>query len=524
MLNLCLLLFALRISLNFNQAQKTRHAAPRDFFLFSITLGLALSNHWPLTVLALPGYLLLIARPFFGLRHKLAVILPAAGIVTISYLYLYFNNQSSPFINFSGKFSNIGEFLDYVMRRHYASVDFEETAGWPDKWLFAKDVLLQIGRELNLVLIPAVLGLYRLLKSPGLRQIGLAISWVVLANSLLLVLLVNFDYSYFFSLVFQVYTIASISMLFVLAGFGMVGGTAFPGPKIAHHHLRIILLLGLTFNVYSSLPQNYRHHYSWGEEYAQKILSEIPANATLFSDGEIELGPLSYYHFVKKQRPDLELYSSSALLLDNRLFDFRLEDKKTFIENLVAQNQQRQFYVANNYYGLSTVSGTVFTYKLGKPEGKSQQSVNKNDIDLILKWSSADDTRDPWTRIAVEGLRQKAIAIITPALNSATDPDLKLYISSSILELIQSEADALKYLKSSITDKSEINPQNLRTQLDAIDRKNLLSKQDDSHYVYLVARSSQARQTTELLSNSRQQACQNWPSRKNIYCLEDTDG
>ena len=63
LLNLCLLLFALRISLNFNQAHKTLHAAPRDFFLFSITLGLALSNHWPLTVLALPGYLLLIARP-----------------------------------------------------------------------------------------------------------------------------------------------------------------------------------------------------------------------------------------------------------------------------------------------------------------------------------------------------------------------------------------------------------------------------------------------------------------------------
>jgi len=522
LLNLCLFLFALKITLNFDQGPKEQQAAPRDFILFSITLGLALSNHWPLTILALPGYLLLIARPFFGLRHKLVVVLPAAGIVIISYLYLYFNNQSSPFINFSGKFSDIGELLDFVMRRHYASVDFEETAGWRDKWQFTRDVLLQIGRELNLLLIPAALGLYRLLKSPELRQIGLAISWVVLANSLLLVLLVNFDYSYLFSLVFQVYPIVSIAMLFVLAGFGMVGGTAFSGPKIATRHLYIILVPGLAFNVYSSLPQNYRHHYSWGEEYAQKILSEIPANATLFSDGEVELGQLSYYHFVKKHRPDIELYSSSALLLDNRLFDFRLEDKKTFIENLVAENQQRQFYVANNYYGLSTVSGTVFTHKLGKPDGKSQQSINQDDIDLILKWSSGDYAHDAWTRVAVKNLRQKAIAIITPTLKSTTDPGLKQYLSSAILELIQSEAEALEYLMSSINDESEINPQVLQTQLDAINRENLISKQDDSHYVYLIARSSQARQTAEHISNSRQQACQNWPSRKNIYCAGDT--
>jgi hypothetical protein len=521
-LNLCLLLFALRIFLNFNPDTQESVATSRDFYLFSIALGLALSNHWPLTVLATPAYLLLISRPYFRLQNKLTAVLPAIAIGAAAYLYLYWNNQSSPFINFSGEFANFTEFFEYLMRKHYASVDFQSTAGLQDKLLFARDLAHQFVRELNLLLIFSALGLYRLIKMPESRTIGLAISWVILANSLLLVLLVNFDYSLLYSLVFEVYPIVSIVMLFVLAGFGMHSLTRRENPMITSKHLVIILLLSLALNVFFSLPQNYRHHYSWGEEYAQRILSELPTNATLFSDGEVELGLLSYYHFIKGQRSDIQIYSSSALLLDNRLFDYRLEDKKTFIEALVNENPQQNYYVANNYYHLTTDTGSIFADKLGNPVGESRQSVDSNDVDLLVKWSAGDYTHDPWTEIAISNLRRNAIAIMTPVLKSATDANLRKYISSSIVGLIQSEADALVYLKSSINKVSEINAEALRRQLDDINRDNLLSKQDDSLYAYLIARSSQAQQTAEHLSNSRQQACQNWPSPKNSYCQEDT--
>ena len=138
-----------------------------------------------------------------------------------------------------------------------------------------------------------------------------------------------------------------------------------------------------------------------------------------------------------------------------------------------------------------------------------------------MKWSAEDYTHDPWTEIAISNLRQKAIAIMTPALNSTTDKKLRKYISSSILDFIQSEADALVYLKSNIKEASEIKPELLHKQLNDINRANLESKQDDSHFAYLLARSKQAQQTQEHLNNSRQQACQNWPSSKNTYCRED---
>jgi len=521
-LNLLLLLFALRIFLNFKPDRQESTATSPDYYLFSIVLGLALANHWPLTVLATPGYLLLVIRPYFKLRNKLTVVLPAIAISAAAYLYLYLNNQSSPFINFSGEFAGITEFIEYVMRKHYASVDFQSTAGFQDKALFARDLALQFAREVNILLVFSAIGLYRLIETAKSRTIGLAMIWAVLANSLVLVLLLNFDYSLLNSLVFSVYPCVSIAMLFVLAGFGMHSLTRHENSTTTSRHLVFIMLLAMVLNALFSLPQNYRHHYSWGEEYAQRILSDLPTNAILFADGEVELGHLGYHHFIKGQRPDIQLYSASGLLLDNRLFDYRLEDKKAFIEALVSANPQQSFYITNNYHAVTTDTGSLFIDKIGKPANESRQTVSSDDIDLLLKWSADDYTHDPWTRIAVTSFRQKAIEIMTPVLKKATDIDLRKYIAKSILSLIQSGADTLHFLKSSLQDETEINPQFFQTQLGSIHRQNLTSKQDDSHYSYIAARASQAQQTREHIEKSRQLACQNWPSQKNVYCRSGT--
>ncbi len=522
-LNLCLLLFSLRIFHQSDPASKRKNITPGAFYLFSITLGLALSNHWPLTVLALPAYLLLIARPYFALKNKVIVLLPAVGIVMASYLYLYFNNQSSPFINFSGKFNGLEELLEFVMRTHYAAVDSEVTAGWEDKRRFARDVLLQFGRELNLLAIFSLFGLFRLLRSSGARRLGLALLWLALANSLLLVLLINFDYSYLFSLVFKVYVIVSISMMFVLAGFGMQYVVNNSATNLTNHHLFVVLLVALGLNAYFSLPQNYRHQYSWGEEFSHRVLADLPENSILFSDGDVELGLLSYYHFIEKQRPDIRLYSSSGLLLDNRLFDYRRENKKNYIENYIDGNRQWPAYVAKNYYGVNTISGTIFIGRIGESEGRTQHSVSSNDIDLILRWSSADYTHDPWTRIAIEKLRHKAIAYITPAMKNPTDANLRNFISESIARLVQSQTDHLHFLVSLLKNSTEIDTQFYRSELVTIKRENLRSKQDDSHYVYVWLRSGQSLQSVEHLISARSEACRNWPSRKNTYCSVETE-
>ena len=517
-LNLGLLLFALRIHMKFGAPGNGEDSIKSDFLLFSMLLGLALCNHWPLTVLAAPAYLLLVARAFFNLRNKLVAVLPALIVVVIFYLWLYANNQSSPFINFNGKFADFREFVAYVLRSHYGGVDSQSTAGWADKFQFAGDLAIQSLRELNLLIIFAGIGVYHLFTTPQTRLVGIALAWAVFANSFLLVLLLNFDYGQLYSLVFKVYPITSIAILFVLAGYGLVVITRSENPAMTSRFIVFVLAAALTLNIFFSLPQNFRHHYSWGEEYAQKILSDVPVGATLFSDGDIELGLLSYYRFAEGQRTDIKLYSSSALLLDNRLFDYRLEDKKGFIETLVNENPQQQFYAAKNYYDVETVSGTLYTDKLGKSETRPQQSVTSTDIELLKRWSANGDASDPWTRIAVARLRQKAIAIMTPLLKQAIDASIKEYVSTSITELIQSDADALHFLTYLLHDEVELNTGFFETQLANIDRGRLSSKQDRAHYTYIAARSSQAQQSSEHIAQSRRLACGSWPSRQNSYC------
>jgi hypothetical protein len=519
-LNLCLLLLGLRIHLDFEANRAASSAMARNFMLFSLAMGLAVSNHWPLTVLAAPAYLLLVARPFFKFKNKLIAVLPGLVAGAVFYGWLYINNQSGPFINFNGKFAGFGEFIDFVLRSHYASVDFQSTAGWFDKLQFVRDLALQSTRELNLLLLFSLLGFYRLIKFPETRIVGLAVGWAVIANSVLLALLVDFDYSDFYWQVFRVYPIVSIAMLFVLAGYGMAAIDRITQIHMTGKHLVIVLLAALALNALTSIPINDRHDYAWGKEYAQKIFEQVPENATLFSDGEIEAGLLGYYHFIKGQRPDITLYSSSALLFDNRLFDYRLADKKQFIETLVRENPQQAFYVANNYYGLETVTRNLYVDRLGKPETEPRHTLTTRDIDLLMQWSAPDYTRDPWTRIAITQLRHRAIFIMTAALKQASEAGLEEYLSTAISGLVRSDTDVLHFLEDSMRGESAISPGFYQARLADIDRGGLHSKQEDSRYVYLAARAAQAGQTRELIENSRRQACQNWPSPKNTFCRQ----
>ena len=335
-LNFSLLYYALKIHRQFDPLAPIPAGLTRDCVFFSVLLGLALANHWPLTVLAAPAYLLLVARPVWQTPNKLALTVPEVFVSMGFYVWLYINNQASPAISFSGEFGGMRDLIDFILRSHYASVDQNPSAGIADKLQFFRDIAVMLLRELNLLLLFALYGLYRALGESRTRLYALAWSWMVIANSFGLVLLIHFDYSDLFRVVFKVYTLVSIGALFVAAGFGLADAARRIGPGLRAEAWLLVPGLCIVINLVLSLPQNFRHDYSWGQEYAQRILSEIPNNAIVFADGEIELGLLAYYHRIEGQRPDIELYSSSALLLDNRLFDYRLADKREYIENFAA--------------------------------------------------------------------------------------------------------------------------------------------------------------------------------------------
>ena len=523
-LNLCLNLGLLLAAIRIAGADGQPAAGFRAYLAFSALLGLALANHWPLTVLALPGYLLLIAGPGLRLPRLRAALalLPAIVVAAACYLYLYVNNQSEPFINFSGRFDGWRDFVDFVMRSHYAAVDQSDSAGWLDKLRFAGDLLLQFARELNLLLVFAGYGLYRMLKLAQLRLLAVALGWIVFANSFLLVLLIGFDHGELYSLVFRVYPVMSIAALFIVAGIGIRLMLDEAGERINASHAAVILTLGVAFNLVFSLPQNFRHDYRWGEEYAAAILAEIPPGAVVFADGDIELGLLAYARHVEARRPDIELYSASALLLNNRLFDYRLEDKRAFLEAYMAARPQRAFYVVNNYHGLEVESGTPFAARAGRPDGEPRRSITSAQVDLLVSWSKPPYSRDPWTRIAVATLRHEAIAIMTPLLKTTPDPGLRRYLLGAIDSLLLTDDDLLVFLREFIRDQQQIEPGYFRQQLDVIDRGALGSKQMRAHYAYVETLAADASLNAVRLDAARREACLAWPSLRNEYCPPKT--
>lgn len=517
-LNLGLLLFATRIAGAAVNSDGT--GLYRDFILFSILLGLALANHWPLTVLALPGYLLLIAKPLLRLprAHAALALAPAIAVGAGFYLFLYLNNQSRPFINFSGSFDGWRDFVDFVIRAHYASVDQSDTAGWADKARFAGDLLLQFARELNLLLVFAAYGIYRMLGNERLRLAAIALGWVAFANSFLLVMLIGFDHGELYSLVFRVYPVVSIAALFILAAHGIRLMLEDAGDRFQPRQAVAVVSLCLVINLVLSWPQNFRHGYSWGEEYAARILAEIPPDAIVFADGDVELGLLAYARYVDGRRPDIELYSSSGLLLDNRLFDYGLEDKKAFLEAFMAARPQREFYVANNYHDLEVISSTPFGVRPGRPDGEPRRTITSEQVDLLVAWSKPPYSRDPWTRIAVANLRQRAIGTMTPLLKSTPDVELKRYLLGALEALLHTDDDLLVFLTEFIRDESEIDVAYFRYQLEAINRATLGSKQMRAHFDYVESLAAEADVNDERRGAARGAACLTWPSRRNEYC------
>ncbi len=515
-LNASSLLLSLKIYQNFLFPRTNHLSNSYLFYLLALMTGLALANHWPLTIIALPCYAILTIRSFISQKNKLTILCIFFTSLTLPYIYLYFNNQSSPLINFSGGFDSFQDFINFILRTHYSSVDNKETAGLYDKAQFSFDLIKQIASDLNILLILSIFGIYRLFKEN--KTVVFSILWLFFSNSFLLVIMLNFDYSELYSLVFKVYPIVAIFSLFVLGGYGVYYiNIKYPSEQVL---IIWVIVVIIPINLFISLPQNYRHNYIWGQRYAEQILSTIPNNSFLFSDGEIELGITSYLQKIQRVRPDIVIYSSSALLLSNRLFSFDLKDKKKHIDTLVKNAPNNNYYVANNYYSLNTISSNLFTSQLGFSNKPAKTSITKNDLDLILKWSHSEDNKDPWTAKAIQGVRQKSITILTQALVQTNDKSSIDFYSSYLDKLILSDSDRLIFLIELTDDIQQFNKEFVSEQFTNISFSSLRNKQEKANFIYIEEIIFSDFFTEEIRISAQISACKSWETLSNTHCKE----
>jgi hypothetical protein len=298
----------------------------------AFVFGLSLSNHWPLMLLAAPAFAVLLL-PL--LRRRLAAVpllLVVATLGLLPYAWLVLNSWSGLIISFYGPLESWSEFWYFVSRQGYANVDSSPAVTWLDRLSYLRYlgevILLQFAL---LGAAVAALGFWAQWRLWGTRvSLFLTVSFVM--PTLVLVLLLGFEYDALHKHMFHVYPLPAYGIAAVWMGLGT-------GWLARRFQLRgaqpaaagaLLLALILAFG----LRSNMRADHDWAARYADAVLRTLPKDAIVFGRGEADLGPIAYFHMIEGRRPDITLYQPQGLLLGNRLFHI-LRDSTTTMRSRI---------------------------------------------------------------------------------------------------------------------------------------------------------------------------------------------
>ena len=357
------LLFFATYALVLLGARDPRHRWPLS--CAAVAWGAGLANHWPLMVLATPGLAL---APAAGLARTCFTgctgcsELPSSPPSCRTGWMVWLSHQA-PLVSFYGSIDNWSELWFYVSRAGYSGVDVSPSAGWSDRWAFAGWFAADLVRQTT---VPgfalALFGLGALARRGGRAGAAAAGSGVLvlLGNSLVLIVLLGFDFDEFRLALFRPYPLIcyGVAALWVAAGLeGLAGrlpgwwpaGGAgmLPALRSARGPAALAALAGAALVVVSasaSWRANDRSDGDYAEWYAEVMFDLLPPGAVLFAHGDAS-GPLGYYHYVEERRPDIALYNLHGLVFGNRLYDPLLppEEKARVLDRFVGSTERPVF-------------------------------------------------------------------------------------------------------------------------------------------------------------------------------------
>lgn len=287
-------------------------------YWMALVFGLSLSNHWPLMGLVLPAFLILL----WPLRAEIVKRLGALSWLVIlglaPYAWLVYRSWRALPISFYGPLETLPEIWFFLSRAGYAGIDESPTGGWLDRIRFLQFLGGQMFVQLAVAgTLLAAAGFAAQWRALGPR-LSAFLTVAFLMPSVTLAFLLRFDYDYLSKHVFHVYPLPSyaVAALWMALGFDWLARRfalrAAPRVAVAAGVLALIGALGARTN----LDPN----QDWAERYARIVLKTLPRDAVVFPQGDADLPPIAYLHFVENARPDVTLYQAKGLILGNRLF------------------------------------------------------------------------------------------------------------------------------------------------------------------------------------------------------------
>ena len=307
----------------------------------ALCFGLSLSNHWPLMLLAGPAFAILL----WPLRTE---VIRRAGALSwlvilglLPYAWLIYRSWKALPVSFYGPLETLPEIWFFLSRAGYAHVDASASAGWVDRvrflQFFGVELLWQFAVAGTLLAITGFIAQWRVLE----RNLAAFLTVAFLMPSIVLLLLLGFDYDSVSKHVFHVYPLPAYAVVAVWMAIGFshlaARSTVLLGARGIAAAAAVIALIGAV-----GVRTNLMTSADWAARYAHAVLASLPKDAVLFPQGDTDLPPIAYLHLVENVRPDVKLYEAKGLVLGNRLFHFLRSSESD------AQERLRSFIAAES--------------------------------------------------------------------------------------------------------------------------------------------------------------------------------
>ena len=327
-LNALLLASAIYAAVRWVQAKPSSspNASDRWLLLFALFVGLGLANHYPLTMLALPGLVLyLLTRDLWPppqqhahpplLRRPKILLLSATITLSALILYAYLPLAASrhPAIAW-GEPTSLEAFWAHVSRRAYRSLELTDDVPWRDKFAFFADFARLWANEQTpwTLLLGVVLGLRWIADQRRNIGVGVLIAGILLFNPLVLLYLLHFRHEAEHIMRVNEYYLPAYVATALLCGLGFEWThQRLPRTWLRHPNiLSVAWALGLSFGpLVRHFHENDRSQDYLAYDFNRAILQSLEPNALYFPSGDYAAFPALYLQAVEGLRPDVILGS-----------------------------------------------------------------------------------------------------------------------------------------------------------------------------------------------------------------------
>jgi len=377
-----------------------------------LVYGIGLSNHWPLLVLSSPMLLALTWPQWRRLFRNFHKPLFFCVIGLLPYLWLVIRSRMNPEISFLGPIDSLSELWYCVSRQIYSEVDHNIDAGLIDKLRFClfslQETARQFGYGFSVLIVAGFLAQWKYLD----KRTAVALVAGYLGSTLVLALLLGFEYDLEHKNLFRVYPLIAFSIAAVWFVIGlkwlletvMARYLTVTGTPVIKSLTVIMVVISVAI---INLPGNYRAEDTLAYYYARVLLQSLDRDAVFFTFVDSDVAPLAYLNKIEKLRSDVTLMNVNGFVFSNRLFKPSApEARKHELLSQFLKNESRPVYYIRGIPALYGRNDFGLYYQVNKEldESRVKPVGRKPILDFFENVLHTDRLFDPWEIMMLESL------------------------------------------------------------------------------------------------------------------------